>query len=80
MTLDPTRLQAGDAARHGPSGETWYILGVDSLRGKVCVAGWPATMAELADCTLIEKGKGITLYEHRYRRTTFGGGWDGELL
>ena len=76
MDLDPAKIQAGDAVKHGPSGETWYLLGVDSRRGRVCVAGWPPTEANLSDCTLIEKGKGITLYEYRYRCEKFCGGWD----
>lgn len=71
-------IEAGDTVKHGPSGETWFLLGVNSKRGKVCVAGWPATVAELSDCTLALKGSGIDNDEKLYRHKEFGGGWDDE--
>lgn len=73
------RIQAGDSVKHGPTGETWFVLGVDGRGGKVCVAGWPPTIAELADCTLVEAGNGITDREREYRDAHFGRGWDDEV-
>lgn len=78
IELDPAKIQAGDSIQHKPSGENWFLLGVDSVGNHVCAAGWPPSMAKLSDCTLVEKGKGITLYERNYRNSTFGGSWDDE--
>lgn len=76
MTLMPDVIQAGDTVKFRPSDEAWHLLGVDRSRVMVCVAGWPPTSAKLADCTLIKKGTGITLFEDRYRRATFGDSWE----
>lgn len=73
-------IKAGDSVLHRPTGETWYLLGVNKRHGKVCVAGWPPTIADLADCDLVEKGNGITDDEREYRKRTFGEGWDEETL
>lgn len=78
MELKAGQIQAGDHIKHGPSGENWFILGVWTPNGRVCVAGWPATMAQLSDCTLVKKGKGINLKERAYRNQTFGSAWDDE--
>ena len=71
--LTETRIQAGDAVLHAPTGEEWFILGVRGDR--VCVAGWPATIATLADCTLVKKGDGLTDDQRSYRTQRFGDGW-----
>ena len=71
-------IEAGDSVKHGPTGETWLLLGVDTKRGKVCVAGWPPTMAVLSDCTLTKKGIGISDHERAHRCKEFGCGWDDE--
>lgn len=68
-------IQAGDYVYHKPTKEEWYILGVNQEKNKVCVAGWPLTIAYLSDCVLIEKGNGITQEELEYRRKQFGDNW-----
>ena len=69
-------IQAGDSVKHIPSGETWYLVGVSINRNKVCVAGWPPTVADLSDCVLTEKGNGINGEELEYRNKEFGANWD----
>jgi len=73
-----SEIQAGDTVRHGPTGEEWFLLGVNKEKNRVCVAGWPPTMADLSDCTLTEKGNGITEEEKQYRSNKFGPNWDGD--
>jgi Arc/MetJ family transcription regulator len=69
-------IEAGDGAKHGPTGETWFILGVSKERDEVCVAGWPATRARLSDCVLTRKGRGLTTEQKAARVRKFGQGWD----
>lgn len=69
-------IQEGDTARHKPTGEEWYLLGVNKERNRVCVAGWPPTMADLSDCELVKKGSGISKTELEYRREQYGYNWD----
>lgn len=40
---------------HAPTGEDW-MLAADERRGKVVAAGWPESIAEASDCTLIRVG------------------------
>lgn len=68
-------IKAGSTVKHLPSGEEWYVLGVNTLTGKLCIAGWPPTIALLSDCVLIEEGKGIQEDEREYRERQFGSGW-----
>lgn len=75
VKIEP-RIQAGDSVHHGPSNETWYILGVNYTLGDLCVAGYPPTIAKIKDCTLIEKGNGITEDELKHRNSKFGTGWE----
>ena len=58
---DPRHFRAGDVVRHGPSGEKWVLAcdedsagrsGPDT-RGRVLPAGYPETLAEAVDCTLV---------------------------
>lgn len=44
-------FRAGDIVLHKPSGEEWQ-LACDEDRGEVLPCGWPACIAEAADCTL----------------------------
>ena len=44
----------GDIVLHRPSGETWVLLR-DERDGRVWPCGWPISMAEAADCDLIER-------------------------
>lgn len=69
-------IQAGDTVYYKPSKEMWYLLGVNVDKNRVCVAGYPPTMAELSDCELDEKGNGITEEERMYRDKEFGMDWD----
>ena len=69
-------IKAGSYVRHIPTGEMWYILGVNKVTGKVCTAGWPQTIANLGDCVLVEEGDGITKEELEYRDKEYGANWD----
>lgn len=53
-TLPPAQpIDTGDHVHHGPSAEDWVVAYV---RGdKLCACGWPCTLADLSDCTLIKK-------------------------
>lgn len=75
-SLTDERIRAGDSVLHKPTGEEWYVLGVNYTRGKLCVAGWPHTVAEIEHCQLTERGIGITDEERESRRQMFGGGWE----
>jgi hypothetical protein len=46
-------IDTGDHVKHGPTEETWVVARVHGLSLYPC--GWPATRAELKDCTLIKK-------------------------
>ncbi len=69
-------IKAGSMVKHIPTGETWYLLGVNKEKSKVCVAGYPPTIAELIDCIEIEEGSGIDQEELDYRGKKFGTNWD----
>lgn len=74
--VQTSTIQAGDTVKHGPTGEEWVLLGVNKEKNRVCVAGWPPSMAYLSDCELIVKGNGITEHERQYRDKEFGPNWD----
>ena len=57
---------------HSKSGEDWVILGVDQKGKKVCVAGWPATIAELDDITNLVERSPRTLEEEVHVTKYFG--------
>ncbi len=44
-------IRAGDAVKHGPTGQTWLVA-TDEERGEFMAAGWPETLAYAKDCTL----------------------------
>lgn len=44
-------LRTGDVVRHKPSGETWIVARIDG--DDLYPAGWPPTMALVADCVLV---------------------------
>lgn len=71
-----TKIKAGDLVLHRPTGETWYIIGVNEAMNKVCAAGWLPTIADLSDCELVRSGNGITQHELEHRNKTFGAVWD----
>lgn len=62
-------------AKHLPTGEDWYILGIDVKGDRVCVAGWPATIGKLSDCKDFEVNKPLTDEELTYRGRKFGQNW-----
>lgn len=59
---EPVRrpFRAADIVHHTPSGEDW-VLAVDEENGRVQPCGWPETMADAKDCTLIT----LATDEHR---------------
>lgn len=48
-------LRAGDVVFHAPSGERWLLLAVSSDGKRVHPCGWPSSIAEASDCTLLER-------------------------
>lgn len=69
-------IKAGSTANHIPTGETWFIVGVNKKKNKVCVAGYPPTIAKLSDCVLVEEGSGIEEGHLQYRNKEFGYDWE----
>lgn len=63
-------------AKHTPSGEEWLLLGINQERNKVCVAGWPPTIAALSDCTDLEEASELTEKDLAYRNSKFGTDWN----
>lgn len=51
--LFPDMINTADTVYHSPTGETWVVAFVD--RDRLAWCGWPEGLAELKDCTLIEK-------------------------
>lgn len=62
-------------ATHIPSGEDWYIIGIDVEGDRVCAAGWPPTIGKLSDCKDMEVNRPLTEDELRYRKSKFGNNW-----
>ncbi|TXH71304.1 MAG: hypothetical protein E6Q83_03620 [Thiothrix sp.] len=50
------RIDTGDTVFHRPSQETWTVCYADYETGRICPAGWPETIADIADCDFIKKG------------------------
>jgi hypothetical protein len=48
-------IDTADHVLHGPTGEEWLVARVTSTHLHPC--GWPPSMADLSDCTLIRKAK-----------------------
>ena len=69
-------IQAGDTVRNKRNGEIWFVLGVNRDTKKVCVAGYPPTIASLLECEMYKPGNGIDASERKYRDKTFGPLWD----
>ena len=71
------KIEQGDSVYHKPSGESWFVLGVNYEKDKICIAGYPPTMANLSDCELEEKGNGsLNEQEILHRSKQFGDNWD----
>lgn len=62
-------------AHHVPTGEDWYILGIDVEGNRVCAAGWPATIGKLSDCVNLKVNEPLTPEELEHRRRKFGRYW-----
>lgn len=60
---------------HVPSGEDWHIIGIDPLNDRVCVAGWPHTIANLSDMRRMKKFAPLTQEEIHHRSKRFGTNW-----
>ena len=51
-----TAIMPGDYVKHNPSGEKWVVCGVNYEQGKLVPVGYPfPALANIADCTLVEK-------------------------
>ena len=48
-----TPIETADIVRHAPTGEEWLVAYVEN--GKLCACGWPESLADLSDCTLVKK-------------------------
>lgn len=62
-------------AKHNPTGEDWYIIGIDEEGDRVCAAGWPASIGKLSDLSGIELNKPLTKDELVHRNKNFGNNW-----
>lgn len=62
-------------AKHVPTGEDWYILGIDEEFDRVCAAGYPPTIGKLSDCKELEKNEPLTESELKHRERRFGINW-----
>lgn len=60
---------------HIPSGENWVILAISKDFKKVCVAGWPPSIAELSDIKDLKIRSERTENERNYVLKTFGLNW-----
>lgn len=62
-------------ARHIPTGEDWYILGVDPDHDRVCAGGYPPSIGKLSDCCNFTENKSLTDEELKHRTRKFGSNW-----
>jgi hypothetical protein len=69
-------IKAGSSVKHIPTGEKWFLVGVNRKKNEVCVAGYPPTIAMLSYCIEIDEGNGINEEELKYRNKEFGYNWD----
>lgn len=68
------QITSGCVVHHHPTDEDWLVLGVNG--DKICVAGWPPTIAEIKDCTLLPQPPMVwSEKDLKYRDETFGSGW-----
>lgn len=70
-------IQAGSTVYHRPSGEEWFVLGVNATIGRICVTGTNSEpiVLKISDCTLVTAGKGLTAWERKSREALFGPEW-----
>lgn len=51
-----TRIMPNDTVKHRPSGETWFVCGVNHESGSLVPMGYPfPSIANVEDCELIER-------------------------
>ncbi len=62
-------------ALHKPTGEYWYLLGIDIEGNRVCAAGWPPSIGNLSDCDEFCQCDKLTADEVEYRAAKFGYRW-----
>lgn len=62
-------------AKHLPTGEDWYIIGIDKNGDRVCVPGWPPIIGKLSDCVNLMVKTELTFNELFYRQIKFGTNW-----
>lgn len=62
-------------AQHIKFREKWVIIGISKDFKKVCVAGWPPTIAQADDFDNWQVAKDITEGELKYREKEFGDEW-----
>jgi hypothetical protein len=60
---------------HVPTMEDWVILGISKDRERVCCAGWPPSIADMADCINFEYSDELSQEEINYRTKEFGNSW-----
>ena len=63
------------SAKHVPTGETWYIIGVDPENDRCCALGWPPTIARITDLVDIQERTLLDEGKLRHRKITFGTNW-----
>lgn len=69
-------IKAGCVVFHDPTQEEWFVLGVSPEGDRLCIAGYPPTIANTSDCKLVKECKrSLTDNEINYRHKTFGSGW-----
>lgn len=61
---------------HVPTGEDWYIIGIDKENERVCAGGWPASISKAVHCINFEENKPLTEEELKHREVFFGTKWD----
>lgn len=71
-----TVVRAGCEAIHKPTGEAWFVLGVNRHFNKCCIAGYPPTIADLSDMVLTEFVRELDENELDYRKRKFGTNWE----
>lgn len=62
-------------AHHVPTGEDWYLIGIDTERNRACAAGWPPSIGKLTDFVNFAENKPLTPDEINHRNKQFGTNW-----
>lgn len=68
-------IQAGSTVYHRPSGTEWFVLGVNEAIGRLCASGKESVILKIAECELLDKGKGLTAKEQLMTEALFGPEW-----